>query len=210
MYGIKTAEGILDEIFSWPDNLAFDPEGNLWITQDGGNYHVWVCGKNHTWDHPVIKVFANSPYGGEPTGITFTPDGKYMFMSVQHPWGSNNVSVSDAAGDLVVFNNHISFVVARKEFLGNGNPGGVIPPGVCLDITAVYNDGGETSAIISSCQSLTCTADVLDIFGRVLSSKECHLDEGGNYIPIEPSLSYGVYFLRVYGQGYYDLKKFAR
>ncbi len=104
--------------FEWPDNLAFDSEGNLWVLQDGGDNHIWVVSPAHTAAAPAIKVFANTPSGSEPTGITFSPDYKFMFISLQHPNASNTIGQTDAAGNNVIFDTHTTLVIARKENLG--------------------------------------------------------------------------------------------
>lgn len=104
--------------FEWPDNLAFDADGNLWVLQDGGDNHIWVVAPAHTTAAPAIKVFGNTPFGSEPTGITFSPDHKFMFISLQHPNASNTIGQTDAAGDNVIFNTHTTLVIARKENLG--------------------------------------------------------------------------------------------
>ena len=64
------------------DNLAFDGEGNLWILQDGGRNHIWVVAPTHTVGGTNgVRLFATTPEGAEPTGITFSPDYKFMFIS---------------------------------------------------------------------------------------------------------------------------------
>jgi secreted PhoX family phosphatase len=100
------------------DNLAFDSEGNLWVLQDGGNNHIWVVAPSHSALHPAISLFATTPWGCEPTGITFSPDNHYLFLSLQHPSFTNQDTVSDAAGIQVVFNKASTLVIARNEFLG--------------------------------------------------------------------------------------------
>ncbi|MCY7421671.1 MAG: DUF839 domain-containing protein [Chitinophagaceae bacterium] len=107
--------------FEWPDNLAFDGEGNLWVLQDGGQNHIWVVDPTHTAASPAIRVFANTPTGSEPTGITFSPDFNFLFISLQHPSGSNSTPQADATGSDVVFSTHTTLVIARKENLGNGS-----------------------------------------------------------------------------------------
>jgi secreted PhoX family phosphatase len=97
------------------DNLAFDGEGNLWVLQDGSRNHIWVVGATHTAASPKIKLFATTPFGSEPTGITFTPDYKFMFLSIQHPATSNSVAQTDIANNNVLFNKHTTIVIARKE-----------------------------------------------------------------------------------------------
>jgi hypothetical protein len=102
------------------DNLAFDGEGNLWVLQDGGRGHIWVIRPTHTQAVPQVRLFATTPAGSEPTGITFTPNNRYMFISFQHP-GGNTTAQTDAAGTPVIFNTHTTVVIARTEFLGPGN-----------------------------------------------------------------------------------------
>ncbi|PCJ97711.1 MAG: twin-arginine translocation pathway signal protein [Flavobacteriaceae bacterium] len=102
------------------DNLAFDDDGNLWVLQDGGENYIWVVEKEHSQDNPKVKLFGIAPLGSEPTGITFTPDYKHLFISIQDPDTTNNSSEQiDAGGNSVKFNTHISLVMARNENLGS-------------------------------------------------------------------------------------------
>ncbi len=75
---------------SCPDNLGFDPKGNLWITTDGQPHtidkadgiYVAAC------SGPARGVpfhFYNAPRGAEVTGPCFTPDASTLFISIQHP-----------------------------------------------------------------------------------------------------------------------------
>ncbi|MDB9960671.1 DUF839 domain-containing protein [Oceanihabitans sp.] len=100
------------------DNLAFDNQGNLWVLQDGGQNYIWVVEPDHTQANPKVKLFGISPLGSEPTGITFTPDFKYLFMSIQHPDAANLANQVDAAGDIIDFNKSISFAIALQDNLG--------------------------------------------------------------------------------------------
>ena len=100
------------------DNLAFDGEGNLWVLQDGARGHIWVIGPTHTQASPQVRLFAKTPAGSEPTGITFTPNNRYIFLSFQHPTGTNSASQLDAANASVVFNTHTTVAIARIEHLG--------------------------------------------------------------------------------------------
>jgi hypothetical protein len=100
------------------DNLAFDGEGNLWVLQDGGKNYIWVVKNGHTQASPKVSIFGTVPLGGEPTGITFSPDYKFLFMSVQHPNTNNTLSTLDAAGVSVKFNASTTIVISRKEYLG--------------------------------------------------------------------------------------------
>jgi WD40 repeat protein len=99
------------------DNIAFDGEGNLWVLQDGDRSHIWVVEPGHTAADPRVRLFATTPAGSEPTGITFSPDYKYLFLSIQHP-SANATPQTDAAGSAVVFDESTTIVIARKENLG--------------------------------------------------------------------------------------------
>lgn len=101
------------------DNLAFDGDGNLWVLQDGGNNYIWLVENGHTQSNSKVKIFGTTPSGSEPTGITFSPDYRFLFMSIQHPSSSNSsTSQTDAAGDIINFDNDISIVIALNENLG--------------------------------------------------------------------------------------------
>ena len=100
------------------DNLTFDDQGNLYVLQDGGRNHIWMVKPCHTQANPAVELFAVVPAGSEPTGMTFSPDYKFMFVSIQHPSGTNATQMRDAAGNLVRFNRESAIVIARKEFLG--------------------------------------------------------------------------------------------
>jgi secreted PhoX family phosphatase len=101
--------------FNSPDNLCFDNQGNLWITQDGGDNHVWVVKPNHTASVPQISVFCNVPDGSESTGITFSPDGKYLFLSIQHPGNNNKSTMKDRFGKPVSFSKDATLSIALKQ-----------------------------------------------------------------------------------------------
>ena len=100
------------------DNLCFDGEGNLWVLQDGGRNHIWLIAPTHTQASPQVRLFAKTPAGSEPTGITFSPDYNFLFLSFQHPSGSNSTSQTDAANASIIFNTHTTIVIARTENLG--------------------------------------------------------------------------------------------
>lgn len=121
-YNINHTKG--ETIVSWGtgnDNLAFDGEGNLWVLQDGSKNYIWVVDKDHTQENPRVRIFGIAPIGSEPTGITFTPDHQYLFMSIQGPDSSNITTEQiDAAGNSIKFDKHISLVIALKENLGRG------------------------------------------------------------------------------------------
>ncbi len=113
-YPINYGSGVIAEEWGGGnDNLTFDDKGNLWVLQDGGRNHVWVVRPDHTQANPKIELFMTTPSGSEPTGMTFTPDYKYMFISIQEPAGK--VAQKDVKGTSVTFNRSTTLVVARKE-----------------------------------------------------------------------------------------------
>jgi hypothetical protein len=81
--------------FTNPDNLVFDKYGRLWVATDGipdameklkrpaVHDGLWVM--DLTAEKPMPKHFYGVPCGAELTGPCFTPDGKTLFVSVQHP-----------------------------------------------------------------------------------------------------------------------------
>ena len=81
--------------FASPDNLAFDPSGNLWIVTDisssrldKGIYETFR--NNGAFVIPAgsgrdVYQFASGPVESELTGPFFTPDGSTLFLAVQHP-----------------------------------------------------------------------------------------------------------------------------
>ncbi|MCE2788275.1 MAG: PhoX family protein [Saprospiraceae bacterium] len=101
------------------DNLAFDSQGNLWVLQDGDNNYIWVVLNGHSQASPQVKLFGIAPAGSEPTGITFTPDYKYLFLSFQHPSSTNNTDYQeDAAFHQIGFEKDIAIVMALSQNLG--------------------------------------------------------------------------------------------
>jgi hypothetical protein len=117
-YPIETANGVVNEAWAdGNDNLTFDDKGNLWVCQDGGQNYIWVIRPDHKQDSPNVKLFASMPAGAEPTGLTFTPDYKYGFFSVQHPNG-NNAPQTDATRGQVNFNASAALVFSLQRDLG--------------------------------------------------------------------------------------------
>jgi secreted PhoX family phosphatase len=119
-YSITNGSGVTTTAWGLGnDNLAFDGEGNLWVFQDGGNNYIWVVKKGHTQASPKVQIFGCAPTGAEPTGITFSPDNRFMFMSIQHPSTTNKSVMKDATGNNVVFNASATLVVGLKQDLGS-------------------------------------------------------------------------------------------
>ncbi|MGD8177215.1 PhoX family protein [Marinimicrobium sp. ARAG 43.8] len=82
---------IQGDVFACPDGLWFDREGRLWIETDfnDSNAVYDAMGMNQLLcADPVtreVRRFLNGPVGCEITGITGTPDGKTLWINVQHP-----------------------------------------------------------------------------------------------------------------------------
>ncbi len=122
-YNVPSPGGLRSVNFGSPDNLAFDGDNNLWITQDGGDNHIWIVRPDHTSANPKLEIFANTPLGCEPTGITFSPDYRFIFISMQHTGTSNLAAMTDAAGVVVDFNKDATLVIARNENLTESDHG---------------------------------------------------------------------------------------
>jgi hypothetical protein len=85
---------------SCPDNVAFDADGNLWISTDGnalgsndGLFSVPVEGP----DRGRVKQFMTVPVGAETCGPTLLDDGTSVFVAVQHPGEVSGASVENPA-----------------------------------------------------------------------------------------------------------------
>ena len=118
-YLVNTPNGVVLEPWgTGNDNLTFDDLGNLWVLQDGTKDHIWVVRPGHTQLNPQVEIFATTPDGSEPTGMTFSPDHKYMFISMQNPSSSNSTKLVDASGKELTFNTSTMLVIARNRNLG--------------------------------------------------------------------------------------------
>jgi secreted PhoX family phosphatase len=127
VYSFTTAEGVKSETWGdGNDNLTFDELGNLWVLQDGGKNYIWVVAPDHTQANPNVKLFASMPSGSEPTGLTFTPDHKFGFFSIQHPDSSISTDI-DATGNTINYKGKsATIVIALKQNLGTGGSLGII------------------------------------------------------------------------------------
>jgi secreted PhoX family phosphatase len=73
-----------------PDNIAFDAKGRMWISTDGMDDAAGVADGVFAADvsgpgRGVTRHFFRVPTGAEMCGPAFTPDGKTLFVAVQHP-----------------------------------------------------------------------------------------------------------------------------
>jgi uncharacterized protein len=94
-----------DAAFGSPDGLAFDADGRLWICTDVSNSSQNLASKGYDHignnallaadpDTGEIRRFLVGPRGAEITGVTPAPDGRTLFVNIQHPgeettaWGA--------------------------------------------------------------------------------------------------------------------------
>lgn len=168
------------------DNLAFDELGNLWVLQDGGKSFIWMIHQDHSNSNPHVEIFGRTPTGSEPTGITFSPDKRFLFMSIQHPSASVNTQI-DASGNEVAMNASSLLVIAKKEHLGDY----ILSNTSSLAISEVNTFPNPcTNAFTlqwNSKESEWLNIDVLDATGRIVFQKRIAAFKGLQqlYIPIE-------------------------
>ena len=88
------------DLFACPDGLCFDPQGHLWIGTDmfcdvmnqgefvnfGNNQLLAADTKTG-----AIKRFLTGPVNCEITGPVFAPDGRSLFVNIQHPGENPNM-----------------------------------------------------------------------------------------------------------------------
>ncbi|WP_130734434.1 LamG-like jellyroll fold domain-containing protein [Flavobacterium sp. J27] len=168
-YDIVTNTGTVSEPWGdGNDNLVFDDKGNLWVCEDGGNNYIWVVRPDHSQSNPNVLLFASMPAGSEPTGLTFTPDFKYGFFSVQHP-SVNNASQPDAKGNNIVFNASSSIVFSLEDNLGIhplSNELVVHESGINLYPNPTH--GFVTINLPDSYASMAVNIKIIDLLGREL------------------------------------------
>lgn len=172
-YSFNTAQGVKTEAWGdGNDNLTFDELGNLWVLQDGGKNYIWVIGPDHTQANPNVRLFASMPAGSEPTGLTFTPDKKFGFFSIQHPNSTISTDV-DATGNTIDYRGKsATVVVALQQFLGTSGSLGTVEVVNENDVTVAPN---PTSGIVKinspkALKNLEITAYSID--GKVVYKKK--------------------------------------
>jgi uncharacterized protein len=101
---------IQGDIFGSPDGLWFDARGMLWIETDistsalnQGDYATIGNNQMLAADPATreIRRFLTGPRGCELTGVVTTPDGRTMFVNIQHP-GETPRERSDPANPTAV------------------------------------------------------------------------------------------------------------
>jgi uncharacterized protein len=73
-----------------PDQLAFSPDGLMWIGSDGAPASIGfndslLCVPTTGPDRGKVMQFLSVPAGAETCGPVFTPDQSTVFVAVQHP-----------------------------------------------------------------------------------------------------------------------------
>ena len=122
--GAKKGSSSIDasNTFNSPDGIQVDPEGRLWIQTDGsfsntGDYVNQGNNQMLVADIATKKItrFLVGPAGCEVTGVCWTPDGRTMFVNIQHPGevGSHPNAPKDLKGfasmDEFIANNPTAF-----------------------------------------------------------------------------------------------------
>ena len=82
--------------FGSPDNCAVDPSGRLWVATDGNqstgaNDGLWALSTDGA-ERGTGRAFFRAPVGAEVCGPRFAPDGKSLFLAVQHPGDGKGAS----------------------------------------------------------------------------------------------------------------------
>lgn len=82
--------------FGSPDNCAIDPAGRLWVSTDGNEKTsaadgLWAMETTGV-RRGTSRAFFRTPIGAELCGPRFTPDGKTLFLAVQHPGDTDDAT----------------------------------------------------------------------------------------------------------------------
>ena len=212
-FDIDYGAGVETVSFSGCDNLAFDGEGNLWVLQDGGGRHIWMVKPSHTSAAPAIEIFANTPLDSEPTGITFSPDYRFMFISIQHPDNGNSDTQQDVTGTNYACNRDMTIVIARNEHLGGtvGVEAGLLAPGELRIIHVFPNPAKDILKVeINADKPGTGRLEVIDLMGKRCFDKEVRLAAGTSEIKIDlRQISAGNYFVKLTGRQQQVTSKFT-
>ncbi|MCJ7935842.1 MAG: DUF839 domain-containing protein [Chryseobacterium sp.] len=173
VYSFNTAQGMMSEAWGdGNDNLTFDELGNLWVLQDGGKNYIWVIAPDHTQANPKVRLFASMPSGSEPTGLTFTPDHKFGFFSIQHPDATIATDV-DATGNTIDYRGKsATIVIALKENLGKGTLGTIEATKTESTVEVAPNPTSGTVKINSAkgLKDISVTAYSMD--GKIVYTKK--------------------------------------
>ena len=83
---------LVGEPFAGPDTIAFDARGLLWIGTDAGGFGQGEMARISSNEllacdprSGEVRRFLTCPVQAEVTGASWTPDGRTMFINIQHP-----------------------------------------------------------------------------------------------------------------------------
>ncbi|SFQ72321.1 alkaline phosphatase PhoX [Hymenobacter arizonensis] len=187
-YAINYGSGVVSELWrTGADNLTFDSKGNLYVLQDGGRNHVWMIRPSHTQAAPAVELFAVTPAGCEPTGMTFSPDEQFMFISMQNPSASNTEATTDAAGQTVVFNRSSALVIGRKEAFGKSNDKNKGAELLLADVYPNPVSGPELSLQVTHSQKEEAMVQVFNRLGTPVLEQSFELTKGVNTLRLPVS-----------------------
>jgi secreted PhoX family phosphatase len=147
--------------FSNPDNLAFDPAGNLWMVTDRSTSgSLDVFGNNSCWLLPrsgpgagEALCFAIGPMECELCGPCFDATGHTLFLAVQHPGevhGTRQGQASEWQAHQLVDRDGQPFEQLRQVPLGSNWPSGVPGRPPRPGVVAIRRlDGGVLNGVLS-------------------------------------------------------------
>jgi secreted PhoX family phosphatase len=85
---------IKGDLYACPDGIAFDARGVLWIQTDAHATQMYKGELKNVGNNQMLacdprtgqtRRFLTGPTNSEVTGVTWTPDGRTMFINIQHP-----------------------------------------------------------------------------------------------------------------------------
>ncbi|RYY51526.1 MAG: DUF839 domain-containing protein [Chitinophagaceae bacterium] len=205
-YRVNSGGSVISEDWgSGNDNLTFDDRGNLWVLQDGGRNHVWIIRPGHTQADPKIEVFMHAPRESEPTGMTFSPDYRFMFISIQEPGTSINTPQTDVAGVTRTVNKSTMMVIARKEFLGveekvQDTTQNVNEVATLDNNVRIYPNPFTTTATLEldvKAENAALHIEVLDVMGRTVQDINPGRVNAGTYKYTVSGPNAGFYLVNV-------------
>lgn len=207
-YAINYGDGLTIEPWgTGNDNLTFDDQGNLYVLQDGSNNHIWFVHHDHTQADPKVEMILRTPAGSEPTGMTFSPDFKFMFLSIQTPDVTNTVPTYDAQGNPYVFNKSTTIVVARKEYLDGGHITAITDMEEAKSVSVFPNPADKNFSIaIRMPFAGEAAITMTNVTGQIIKSVSYNLGEGAQMISLNHEES-GIYFLKISVNGIAHVEK---
>jgi len=174
IYQMKIKSGVIIEE-PWqkaPDNMEFDKEGNLYIGQDNYERHIWMVEKGHTVECPKVKIMALTPKNFTPKGITFSPDNRFMFLSLKYDNGINIGEQNDASETAVRYDKNMTLVIARKEHLG-------VDPNIVVNANATIDESLQSLYVSSqSIETEVTESDDIDVITHIKLNEGFKVETG--------------------------------